>query len=1372
MDSSTNSSLNTNSIQSPLSLLNNMSNLMSTKLDSTNYMIWKLQISALLDAYSVIEHLDGSIPQPMHFLTSDAGVQSVNPAFLAWKKKDKAILTLLYSTLTSPVLAMVIGLSTSQEVWNTLEERFTSTARANVLNLKLELQSIRKGNESMNSYLQRIKTTRDRLSAVGVLIDNEELLHIILKGLPKEYAPFASAIRTRDGILSLERLSVLLQTEEQSMKEESDPLLNSALAMFVSNTNKSNTSFSNSSYGSPSYGNSSSTRGRGRNSFHRGRGGRSSNFPQQPQSTQPQSTAQGRSERPTCQICWKQGHYAIDCYHRMDFAYQGKNPTTKLAAMASASNIQHTQSSAESWLTDSGASDHITATANNLNPQVPYQGIEQVSVGNGQNLPIQSIGNSQLHTISHKFQLKNVLHVPRIASNLLSVHKLCLHNNCSCHFDANKLLIQDIPTGKLLYKGLSKNGVYPIHSQLFSSASNNTACTAQSFSPEKWQLWHSRLGHPSARILTSLFPTLHSNFLSKNVLEHCHHCLAGKMHQLPFPISNKHAVFPFELVHADLWGPAPVVSTNAFRYYLVLVDDFTKFTWVYLLKNKSDTLTLFTQFRAMVETQFSLPIKALRSDCGGEFTSNQFNQFCASKGIIHQLSCPHTPQQNGVAERKHRHLVQCALALLSQSKLPMSYWSYAISTAAHLINRLPTPNLGHKLYVSRHVLFNENTFPGLKVSDSSSSVTQPAETWLNTLLTLHSCTHNLPDIPSSVQESSSLSHGHSTSCVNPSDIPIHAQESSSLPHGHSNPCDPLVTSTTLAPQHPTPLSTSLFPTNHTQSTAESPLQSAIPSPINQIPTDAPPLVCISPTVPQPLPPTHPMQTRSKSGIFKPKVTYAAQVDYTTTEPASYTPASKHTHWCTAMDEEFQALQKQGTWSLVPMPANKNVVGCKWVYKLKHNSDGTIARYKARLVAKGFHQQYGIDFAETFSPVIKPPTVRLILSLAVSLKWPLRQLDVKNAFLHGTLKEEVYMTQPQGYVDSAHPNYVCRLHKSIYGLKQAPRAWFESFTSQLLHLGFTASAADSSLFIYKTPTVIAYLLLYVDDIVLTSNTPSFLDHLIQQLSTVFDLKDLGNLHYFLGLQVSRTASSLFIRQTKYAQDLLKRHNMLDCKAAPSPCCPNTRLSLHAGDPLPEPHGLPSTCQHLHPTHLAAAKRILRYIRGTVHHGIEFTPGPLTLSAYTDADWAGDPDDRRSTSGFLIYLGSNAITWSAKKQPTVSRSSTESEYRALAFASAELCWVRTLLKDLGIYIRDPPILWCDNVSALAIASNPVFHARTKHIEVDFHFVRERVLRKDLTVKFVSTVDQLADIFTKSLSTHRFLDLRNNLTVPVPVRELEGG
>ncbi len=312
---SANSSLNIPSNQSPLLLLNNMSNLMSTKLDSSNFMIWKLQITAVLDAYSMLDHLDGSIPKPNQFLTTETGIQAVNPEFLVWSKKDKALLTLLYSTCSSAVLAMVVGKSSSQEVWNTLEERFTSTARSSVLNLKLELQSIKKtGNESVSSYLQRIKTVRDKLSAVGVHSDQEELTHVILKGLPKEYAPFASAIRTRDTILPLEKLSVLLQTEEKSMNEATESLSHSALAMFVSH-NKPNFN-----------GNQGFNRGRGRNSYSRGRGGggRNSSFNQgfnspnastqyppqyqqqqlSPSASQPsQTTLQGKNERPTCQIC-------------------------------------------------------------------------------------------------------------------------------------------------------------------------------------------------------------------------------------------------------------------------------------------------------------------------------------------------------------------------------------------------------------------------------------------------------------------------------------------------------------------------------------------------------------------------------------------------------------------------------------------------------------------------------------------------------------------------------------------------------------------------------------------------------------------------------------------------------------------------------------------------------------------------------------------------------------------------------------------------------------------------------------------------------------------------------------------------------------
>ena len=226
-----------------------------------------------------------------------------------------------------------------------------------------------------------------------------------------------------------------------------------------------------------------------------------------------------------------------------------------------------------------------------------------------------------------------------------------------------------------------------------------------------------------------------------------------------------------------------------------------------------------------------------------------------------------------------------------------------------------------------------------------------------------------------------------------------------------------------------------------------------------------------------------------------------------------------------MDEEFSTLQRQHTWSLVLAAPGINLVGCKWVYKLKLHKDGSIACYKARLVAKGFHQQAGIDYTETFSLVVKPTTVRLVLAIAMSFHWSLRQLDVSNAFLHGFMKEEVYMQQPLGYVDAQFPHHVCRLHKSLYGLKQTPRAWFDRFTSQLLHLGFMDSMADSSLFVFHSHQTIIYLLLYADDIIITGNSTSQVDHLVTALNTAFELKDLGALSYFLGIQILPTRLGL-------------------------------------------------------------------------------------------------------------------------------------------------------------------------------------------------------------------------------------------------------
>jgi hypothetical protein len=272
------------------------------------------------------------------------------------------------------------------------------------------------------------------------------------------------------------------------------------------------------------------------------------------------------------------------------------------------------------------------------------------------------------------------------------------------------------------------------------------------------------------------------------------------------------------------------------------------------------------------------------------------------------------------------------------------------------------------------------------------------------------------------------------------------------------------------------------------------------------------------------------------------------------EPKSYKTALKYTNWKTAMKDEIDALHHNHTWSLVPRPPNANVVGSKWIFRTKFKEDGTIDRFKARLVAKGYTQIPGVDFGETFSPVVKAPTIRVILSLAVRFKWPLRQLDVKNAFLHDKLNERVYMEQPPGFVHTQCPDHVCLLHKSIYGLKQAPRAWFAKLSTCLISIGFICSKADSSLFIYRHGTILTFLLVYVDDVIITGNTPTFITSLIKRLNDEFALKDLGQLSYFLGLEVRYFPGGLIVSQTKYARDLLAKANMLEASKIKTPISP--------------------------------------------------------------------------------------------------------------------------------------------------------------------------------------------------------------------------
>jgi hypothetical protein len=316
-------------------------------------------------------------------------------------------------------------------------------------------------------------------------------------------------------------------------------------------------------------------------------------------------------------------------------------------------------------------------------------------------------------------------------------------------------------------------------------------------------------------------------------------------------------------------------------------------------------------------------------------------------------------------------------------------------------------------------------------------------------------------------------------------------------------------------------------------------------------------------------PTHPMITSGCASITRPNPRYSLATTAPSPPPTSVRMALRDTVWNQAMQDEFDALIANGTWTLVPRPPDAHVVTGKWLFKNKLHSDGTLERRKARWVVRGFTQRAGVDFHQTFSPVIKPTSIRTVLKLVAVRQWPVHQLDVKNAFLHGVLRERVYCHQPSGFVDPDHPAHVCKLVKSIYGLKQASRAWFERLGAYLRHLGFTSTRSDVSLFVYRQGGDTTYILVYVDDILLTASTDRLLHHIIGHLQSEFTIKDLGNIHFFLGVQIKRDHSGFFLTQGQYAEDVLERAGMVNCKPVSTPAEIKPKVSALDGELFDDP-----------------------------------------------------------------------------------------------------------------------------------------------------------------------------------------------------------
>ncbi|KAL0430352.1 UNVERIFIED_CONTAM: Retrovirus-related Pol polyprotein from transposon RE1 [Sesamum radiatum] len=489
--------------------------------------------------------------------------------------------------------------------------------------------------------------------------------------------------------------------------------------------------------------------------------------------------------------------------------------------------------------------------------------------------------------------------------------------------------------------------------------------------------------------------------------------------------------------------------------------------------------------------------------------------------------------------------------------------------------------------------------------------------------------------------------------------------------------------------------------------------------------------------------TPPRRTKLLSDIYE-------TCNFVMMEPESFEAAAKHEVWVQAMKEEIKMIEKNDTWELAERPKDKEVIGVKWIYKTKLNADGSIQKHKARLVAKGYSQLPGIDYTETFAPVARLDTIRALVAIAANKKWKIYQMDVKSAFLNGYIDEEIYVEQPQGFIAKGYEEKVLRLKKALYGLKQAPRAWYSRIDNYFMDRGFRRSLSEPTLYVKRQGNDTLIVSLYVDDLIYTGNNEKMIHDFKEDMMKTFEMSDLGLMHFFLGIEINQEKEGIFICQKKYTETLLKKFKMESCKTVTTPLVTGEKYKKEDGsekvdgsiyrsligsllyltatrpDIMFATSLLSRFMQSPSQVHYGAAKRILRYLQGTKDFGI----------------WD--------------------ILMASKKQATVAQSSAEAEYIAAAAASNQATWLRRILEDMGEKQEEPTTIYCDNKSAIAITKNPVQHNRTKHIDIKYHALREATTRGEIELKYCSTEEQLADMFTKALPRDKFEELRTKIGV----------
>ncbi|GFY82953.1 hypothetical protein Acr_02g0011930 [Actinidia rufa] len=1235
-------------------------------LDGPNYIPWSQAMSSFLKGRKLWRYVTGDIKAPTQ------GAAETPTEFIAlleeWDSKNHQIIMWIRNT-SIPFISLQFGrFDTAHALWEFLVTRYTTADLACQYQLMTSLCRQRQElGQSISAFLPQIYSIWDQLapsepkwlcagdSTLFATYRDQQRLILFLMGLSNIYEPVRASLLHRIPFLTLEQAISELLSEETRLGLVSTSHVATALA-------------------------TPGSRGRGSS-------GGSRSF--SASGSQPSS---GSASRPNeCTFCHATDHRLLTCpiqvcktcrqrgpgHYRSDYPNnlthrdtrpQSTTATAGVSSTASASPtlidisdlptlVQQIMSASgnpstalsasigiSSWFFDSGCNNHMTSDLSIFSSKSYESSFPIVHTADGSSMTVDHVG----HVSTPALSLPNTYYVRKLALNLVSIGQLC-DLGLTVLFSSTGCVVQDPRTGQTLGIGRRHGRLFQLihlHLPISTAATTSTSSSSPSFG-----IWHSRLGHVSLGRLRFL---VSKGVLGPTINEHldCQSCQLAKQPALSFTKSTSVSSAPSALVHSDIWGPYPTSTMGGSQYFVIFVDDFSRYTWLYLLKNRSQLQQTYYDFARMIKTQFSRDIKVFRSDNAQEYYDTSFLTFLREQGTLPHRSCPGTSQQNGRAERKHRHLLDTTRALLISSGCPESFWGEAALTAAYTINRVPSPLLGnltpyerlygtppdyHSLRVFGCACFvllqpHERTkleprsclccFLGYGIEHKGYRCWDPLSRRLRVSRHVVFWEHKMFSSLSSFQMSSSSTPPYLTDPsidLFPEDVDVPADPPDDTLHVAPPPIVYPVESSSIDPAPPV-----LPPI---------PLPSDIPvrrsTRVREVPSYLRDYHCFS--------------------------TVLAQH-----EPRSYREASTKPLWQQAMTEELQALDRTHTWDLVDLPPGKSIIECRWVYKIKTRADGTV----------------------------------------------------------------------EGAIQSS---------------------------STICDLGFSASAYDSALFTRQSAHGIVLLLLYVDDMIITGDDVHGISELQDFLHRHFEMKDLGPLSYFLGLEVSSASTRYSLTQTKYASDLLTRVGLSDCKTASTPLeLVGSLIYLTVTHP-DIAHAVHLVSQFMSApcsTHYATVLRILRYVKGTLFHGLHFSSqSSLQLYAYSDADWAGDPTDRRSTTGFCFFLGDSLISWRSKKQTLVARSSTEAEYRALADTTQELLWLRWLLQDMGVNHSGATVLHCDNRSAILIAHNDVFHDRTKHIDIDCHFIRQHVVRGTVHLLPISSADQTADIFTKSLLPGRF-------------------